>query len=311
VRVLLADLPQRRPRAHVAPAEVDRDHRGGVGLLHHRVVDRIGRAGLEAVGVEADEIEIAGALRPRLAARLEDRGLMPRKLLEIASRAEHKHAAVPREPALLEEFPGGRGVGLLDEARHVKHAVVAGDRLAALDVAVGGRGVIRPDAERCEKPRARGGRGLEDRRVERLHVADQVVRRKHQHHGVRIARFEPEGGDRDRGRGVAADRLENLHPRRRADGAQLLGNEEAVLAVADHRRRLGAGEPAQAFDGLLEHRPLAHEGQELLREQLARHRPQPAPRAAAEDHRIDFRVHGLPHSTRRHRPPRLYNRAAP
>ena len=38
-RVARRQLPQRRPRADVAPADVDRQHRRLVGALHHGIVD--------------------------------------------------------------------------------------------------------------------------------------------------------------------------------------------------------------------------------------------------------------------------------
>ena len=127
--------------------------------------------------------------------------------------------------------------------------------------------------------------------MERLHVADQMIRRQHEHHRVGIRALQRERGDRDRRRGVASDRLEDLRARRRVDRAQLLGDEEAVLVVAHDGRRLGAGEPAEPLDRLLQHRPLGDERQELLRQQLPRHRPEPAAGAAAEHDRIELRCH--------------------
>ena len=127
--------------------------------------------------------------------------------------------------------------------------------------------------------------------MEGLHVADQVIRRQHEHHRVGIRALQRKRGDRDRRRGVAPDRLEDLGTRRRIDRAQLLGDEEAVLVVAHDRRRLGAGEPAQPLDRLLQHRPLGDERQELLRQQLPRHRPEPAAGAAAEHDWIEPRCH--------------------
>ena len=213
------------------------------------------------------------------------------ELLEIASRAEDEHAAVPGERALLQEPARGRGVGLLDEPRDAKHAIVTLDRLAALDVTVAGRGVIGPDAERREETRARAGCRLQHRDMECLHIADQVIGRQHEHHRIGIGALERERSDRNRRRGIASDRLEDLHARRRVDRAQLLGDEKAVLAVADDRRRLGAGEATQPLDGLLQHGPLGHERQELLGQQLARHRPEPAAAAATEDNGMDRRCH--------------------
>ena len=255
-RILFADLPQRRPRADVAPADIHRDDGRGVGLLHHRVVDRIGGTGRERRRVEPHEIEVGRGFLPGCTAGGEHRRRVTTQLLEIASRAEDEHAAVPGEGALLQEPARSRGVGLLDEPRDAKHAVVTGNRLAALDVAVAGRRVIGPDAERREESRSRAGGRRQHRDMECLHIADQMIGRQHEHHRIGIGALQRERSDRHRRSGIASDRLENLHARWCADRAQLLGDEKAVLAVADDRRRFGAGEATQPLDGLLQHGPL-------------------------------------------------------
>ena len=69
LRVARGDLPQRRPRADVAPADVDGHHRRLLRLLHHRVVDGdVGRA-REGGAVEAQEPEIVRRFGEGLARR--------------------------------------------------------------------------------------------------------------------------------------------------------------------------------------------------------------------------------------------------
>ncbi len=68
----------------------------------------------------------------------------------------------------------------------------------------------RRDAERHEHAVAARARAARvDRRGERGLVADQVVGRQHQQHGVvAVARLRVKRGERDRRRRVAAERLE-------------------------------------------------------------------------------------------------------
>ena len=90
-----ADLPERIPRADIAPAHLDR-HDGGKGrVLHHRVIDRIARRLREGVTVEAEEIEIALRLGERVAAGGDHGRLQPLQLVE-EQRREQEDAAVPQ-----------------------------------------------------------------------------------------------------------------------------------------------------------------------------------------------------------------------
>ena len=64
------DLPQRRPRADVAPADVDRQHGRGVRPLHHGVVDRdVGRR-REFGFAEAQKAQVFRGIREAPGARL-------------------------------------------------------------------------------------------------------------------------------------------------------------------------------------------------------------------------------------------------
>ena len=89
------------------------------------------------------------------------------------------------------------------------------------------------------------------------------------------------------GCGVAADRLEQQGPRRRADLAQLLGDDKAMLFIGDEQRRGKAVAIGDAAQGLLQQAVVAEQTQQLLGIKGARHRPQPGAGAAGQDDRVN------------------------
>ena len=82
--VLGADLPERGPGADIAPSDARGHHRGRVGLLHDRVIDRIRRALGEGLAVQAEEVEILGAPLHGGAAGGHDPGAVPVELGQVA-----------------------------------------------------------------------------------------------------------------------------------------------------------------------------------------------------------------------------------
>ena len=99
-------------------------------------------------------------------------------------------------------------------------------RLAAFDVAETRLGHRRRDAERDEAAFARELGAAQDGGSERGLVADQVIRGKHQHHGVvAVTCAHEQCGDRHRRRGIAAEGLEEI------GGVAWLGLVEARIDV--------------------------------------------------------------------------------
>jgi hypothetical protein len=70
--------------------------------------------------------------------------------------------------------------------------------------------------------------------------------------------------------------------------AQLLGHHQAMLGVADDDRRGSVLNAIQSQHHVPQHRALAEQRQELLRQRPPRHRPQPRPGAAAESARMNY-----------------------
>src|SRR5215469_16871268 len=153
VNVAFNRLGKRRPGADVAPPGRERHHHRGVGLLHHGVVDRVRRAGGEALGGYAREFQIGARGTESRRAHARDLRREARELGQVAARAEHEHAAVPVVFPRLHELRGALRIGLLDEARD---AVQRPARLAPLDVAVTALGRGRHDPERDQLPLLRG-----------------------------------------------------------------------------------------------------------------------------------------------------------
>ena len=90
------------------------------------------------------------------------------------------------------------------------------------------------------------------------------------------------GRERDsRGR-IPAEGLEHHGARLDAHLPQLLSDQEAMRLVADDHRG-GRRQPLEAQSGLLQHGPLAGQGEQLLRVQLARQRPEACAGTAREN----------------------------
>ena len=89
--------------------------------------------------------------------------------------------------------------------------------------------------------------------------------------------------ERDGRRRVAPGRLQQDGTRGSINLAQLLSHHETVGFVADDDRAGGPG-ACQAACGGLQHRLLAHEGQQLLGVELAGKGPQAGSGAAGENH---------------------------
>ena len=100
--------------------------------------------------------------------------------------------------------------------------------------------------------------------------------------GAIVARQRVAGAGGDRRTGIAPRRLEQ-DIGLGADGGELLGDEEAVLAVGHHDRSSKQSRIGDPAHGLLEGRQRAEQRQELLGPVLARRRPQPGAGAAAHD----------------------------
>ena len=225
------------------------------------------------------------ALAHRRADRVDDVGAVALQLGKVAVGAEHENAAVPEVAAGGEKTLRGLQVRLLDEALDREGLAL---RCALPDVAVAGVRAARRDAEHHERALAGELRGGADSGVEVRQLGNGVVGGHQQHDAVRVfgAQHQCSGG---RGcRGAAARGLEEQRVRHGGDLAQLLGGEEAMLLVRDRDRRRRTLDAAHAQRRLLQHRALGNQRQELLRQVGARQRPEPGPRAAAQNHRNEL-----------------------
>ena len=196
------------------------------------------------------------------------------ELRKVAAGTEHEHAAVPEVLAGGDVGLGAGEIRLLDKGGDTVDSTL---RFAAPDVAIAGLGLVRHDAEGDELAVARCAKADLDRLVEALDVADHVVGRHHQQHRIGTVRRSRadrrQRGHRDGRRRVTADGLEDDRRRLAAHPAQLLGDDEAMLLVADNDSWFG-GKPRESPDRVLDHRQFADQGQELLGVEVARQWPQ-------------------------------------
>src|SRR5471030_3204104 len=283
-------VPQRRPRTDVAPAYGRRHDDGVAGAFHDGIVDRVRRAGREGGFVEAAKIEVAVAQPHGRFGGAGHAGMEFLQLAQVAVGAEQEHAAVPVVIAGVDEALGRGAVRLLDEALDLEAG--CGRRGgAALDVAIAGFRRRRHDAEGGQ--RAVGGHHgrVCYRLVERVDILDHVVGRQHQHHGVGVDGLDEVGGGGDGGRRVAPHRFEQDTKRCNADFTQLLGDHEAVFIAADHQGLHQARPAGQALRRVLQHGHVAYDGQQLLRQDRARQRPQTGAGTTRQDDWIN--IHAL------------------
>ncbi|MNG13604.1 hypothetical protein D3C84_972920 [compost metagenome] len=103
-------------------------------------------------------------------------------------------------------------------------------------------------------------------------VFQHVVGRQDQHQFVTTFVDQHHRGQGHGRRGVAAERFHQDALGFQLTVAQLLVDDEAVVFVADHDRGVHAFEH-QAFQGLLEQRVFAGQGEELFRKLLTGKRP--------------------------------------
>ena len=160
-------------------------------------------------------------------------------------------AAVP-EIAIRHVGRGGRCIGLLHERLDRAHGRAV-ELLAGTDVAVARRGIGGLDAEGDDPALGGGAGGAPAGFAELVGLADDVVGREHEHEGIAVARGREHGGDRDRGAGIAAHRLEH-DVGLDAALAQLLGHDEAEIRIGDDDRPREQVGVRNALEHLLERR---------------------------------------------------------
>jgi hypothetical protein len=126
-----------------------------------------------------------------------------------------------------------------------------------------------------------------------------VVRREHHEHGVGVVGRDARRGERDRGRGVAAHRLDEHAIGRQA---RLAAHGARVIRAADQPHVARLREAARTRHGLGEQAGGAARAEQRLRPRLAGERPEARPGPPGQDHR---------HETRRlHRPTLWYSKPA-
>jgi hypothetical protein len=114
------------------------------------------------------------------------------------------------------------------------------------DIAVAGFGTVWNDAESDDGTGVGRRQAAQDRGLKRGGVADMVVRRRGQQHGIVAIAAGVEGGNSQRRSGVAAKRFKQQGPGREPEFAQLLGRDKAILFIADDDRRAdSAGRPSR------------------------------------------------------------------
>lgn len=143
----------------------------------------------------------------------------------------------------------------------------------------------RRNAEGHEPPGLpRQAKPLPEHGLERPDVADGVVGRCGQDHGVEVLPGDGRRRVRHRGGGVFPLRLQEDVPFRDAEVA--VGEVRRVLDAGDDPYAFRGDDGKEAQEGLPDHRSPAGEVQELLRPPRAALRPEPRSRPARHHHRV-------------------------
>ena len=150
---------------------------------------------------------------------------------------------------------------------------MAGQLRTLADIAVAGFRLGRRDAEGHQIAGRRRTRRSVDRAVESIGVPDHMVGRQQEQQGVGVLFGDDQCRDGSRGSRVAADRLQCDGERSYGDFTQLLGDDEAVLVIADHQRSCETL-THDAAHRVLQHGPLANQREKLLGVAFPRNRPE-------------------------------------
>ena len=123
---------------------------------------------------------------------------------------------------------------------------------------------MRPDRRRIGREAAYFGEGRG--------IGDDVIGGKRNNEWIAVALGGKGGARRDRGAGVAPQRLQD-DVGLDADGGELLGGEKAILGVGDDDRPAEQSRIGHPADGVLECQFRTEQRQELFGATLARRRP--------------------------------------
>ena len=259
VGVLRLDIPQRVPGADVRPAGVEAHHHRVGDLLHHRVVDRIGRTLGEGCRIHPVEGAVALALAVGALANLEDVGAEFADGIEPDGGAHRVDAGVPQVLA------GSHVVGRLGRVRLLDESLEV--FAARADVAVAGLGRSRRHPECDHLPLLRQRRAARHRLMERVALRNEVVRGHREQHRI-VGSDGVHRGQGERGSGAATFGFKQDGAGPDTGAAQLLLHQEAVGLVADDQRFALAAQRR-----FLQQRALAVHRVKGLRMVLARKRP--------------------------------------
>src|SRR3954465_12563030 len=260
-RILLLDRPERVPGADIGPSGVEAQHhrldRAGFGAdaLHHRVVDRVGRAFGEALRVHTQEGAILAALAIGALAGRENVAAESSYRVQPYRGTYGEDAAVPQGALARQVLACALDIRLLEESLDARGAALA-ERPADANGAVAGLRRRRRPAEGDDVALSRERGAALDGVLEGGALGDDMVRRHGEQHGI-VASDHMHGGEGQRRRRAASFRLEEDGARLRANARELRLRHETVSFVADEKRLAESGDTAQAQRRLLQQRALA------------------------------------------------------
>ena len=253
------------PGADVIPIEGGLKVEDAFGFFHEGVVDgnrgELGKLASDGGG------DVAGVAE--LGDEVGELGTLAGEFAGDGGDGPDEHAGIPGEAALGEELLGEVGAGFFAEAFDLEGEIFAidsgdGGALAAFDVAVGGAGPSRLDADGNEAIALGGdGDGVAHDGLVGGGVGDELIGGEDHHDGLGIAGGDDADAEGDGGCGVALGGLGNdvlggEHGGELADGGDLffVGEDEDVL---------DRNEAVETINGLGEEGAAVEEIEQLFR----------------------------------------------
>ena len=280
IPIVIGKLHDRRPCAHIGPADVGGNHHRSPGMLHHRIVDGDLGRGLHGLRIQNAKLQIKPGGGDRLCGCRRNLGMKSLQLLPHDIGAEEEIPGIP-EIALGHVDPGFRLGRLFDEGRHPARRCAVAEVLAGVDIAIACGRMVGPDAKGDDVPIGGRDRSLRAELDEGLGLAHDMIGGENAHNGLWPALQRQLRCNPHRSCGVPSHGLKDdlrLH----ADLGELFGDKEPILDIGqdDGPLEIGGGERK---DGPLKGGQRVQQGDELLGKALTRFRPHPGARAAAHD----------------------------
>ena len=243
---------------------------------------------VEAVDIGAEEIQILRALLHGFARSGQNFRSCLLKFCQENVCPEGEHCTVPKNVFVLQQFNRHIFVGFFNKLGNLTNACMIGKLLRRLNIAIFCGRKFRLNSEGDQMSSFGSFNRVNDRFRKSIQITNAIIGRENQQNCFRQDSGGGMGREGNGWRCVFAGRFENDGAVFNAEVAERFGNQKAVLSIADDDRRRKPLAVADTSDGVLQQGTVfVCEGQKLLRQSFARHRPKAGAGAAGQHNRDD------------------------